>query len=151
MRTGGTTLASAHGSLLASSHSEDPERPHLAVVCPLTTAACITQITLQPLLVGKSGACDDAALAHRRSSSRKRIAESGLFPNHELGFRCNADFPHNVQPGLRGSSLVYSCAGPSSLSRPPGFSRDSHICGQYIPRDGKNEPGGTNWRSCLAF
>ena len=100
MRTGGTTLASAHGSLLASSHSEDPERPHLAVVCPLTTAACITQITLQPLSVGKSGACDDAALAHRRSSSRKRIAESGLFPNHELGLRCDADFPRNVQPGL---------------------------------------------------
>jgi hypothetical protein len=66
----------------------------------------------------------------------------------------------NVQAGLRGSILVYSCArlAPSralvlhSLSRPPEFfARLAFICRQYIPRDGKIEPGGTNWRSCLAL
>jgi hypothetical protein len=50
---------------LASSPSEDPEKPQVAAVCPLTTAACITKTTRHPLSVGNSDACDDAALAHR--------------------------------------------------------------------------------------
>jgi hypothetical protein len=141
--------ASAHGSLLASSHSEDPERPHLAVVCPLTTAACITQITLQPLSVGKSGACDDAALAHR-SSFFKDLPNQGFFPTTNWGFDASG---FSAQRAARAAWIVprLLLRWTSSLSRPPGFSRDSHICRQYIPRDGKNEPGGTNWRSCLAF
>ena len=113
--------ASAHGSVFASSHSEDPERPHVAAVCPLTTAACITQITREPLSVVKSDACDDAALAHRSSSSKNcRIR---AFSQPRFGVSMRGGFPAQRadragEGWLRGSFLSLLLRWASSLPLP---------------------------------
>jgi len=118
--------ASAHGSLLASSHSEDPERPHVAAVCPLTTAACITQITRRPLSVGKQ-----MHVTTRRWHTvefSKKLPNQGFLSTTNLSFHARRISRTTCrQQGLllrRGLGRRTSFA---VLSRPPGFLRDSHL------------------------
>jgi hypothetical protein len=125
------TLARIHHWRL---HTEDPEKPQIAVVCPSNYCSCITRHS-STLFVGRSDACD-AALSHR-------TVVLGELPNE--GF---------VVDDFRVDRAAWSnSSGPTTYSRPLGFFPRLASSVQYIPRDGIVEPAGLKgdhvWRLML--